>query len=101
MPKASNLTRLRISGHLPVLHAALSDGKYRALMRIIDNSMPKFDEPIEISSQSRASDKRESKKYRARSFSFGAQQALIAEGEMQETEDEEFEEAQEGLEVCI
>lgn len=43
IPKASDLTKTRVSGHLPVLHASLSDEKYKNLMRLIDIAIPKFD----------------------------------------------------------
>ncbi|KAK0609948.1 hypothetical protein B0T17DRAFT_501212 [Bombardia bombarda] len=43
LPKAPNLTKLRVSGHLPVLHASASDAKYKSLMRIIDVAIPKLD----------------------------------------------------------
>jgi vacuolar protein sorting-associated protein 13A/C len=48
IPKASDLTKTRISGHLPVLHASLSDEKYKNLMKLIDIAVPKFDtdEPL-------------------------------------------------------
>ncbi|KAH7149038.1 hypothetical protein B0J13DRAFT_620943 [Dactylonectria estremocensis] len=42
MPKAPNLTKLKVSGHLPMLHATVSDTKYKNLMRIIDVAIPKF-----------------------------------------------------------
>ncbi|CAG9988581.1 unnamed protein product [Clonostachys byssicola] len=42
MPKAPNLTKFKVSGHLPMLHATMSDSKYKNLMRIIDVSIPKF-----------------------------------------------------------
>ena len=42
IPKATDLTKTRISGHLPVLHASISDKKYKNLMRLIDISIPKF-----------------------------------------------------------
>ncbi|OAA57995.1 vacuolar protein sorting-associated protein vps13 [Niveomyces insectorum RCEF 264] len=42
LPKAPNLTRVKMSGHMPMLHAAMSDTKYKSLMRIIDVSIPKF-----------------------------------------------------------
>ena len=49
IPKASDLTKTRISGHLPVLHASISDRKYKNLMRLIDIAIPKFDddEPLD------------------------------------------------------
>ncbi|KAH7368024.1 vacuolar protein sorting-associated protein [Plectosphaerella cucumerina] len=42
LPKAPNLTKLKVSGHLPVLHVSVSDSKYKNLMRIIDVAIPKF-----------------------------------------------------------
>lgn len=43
LPKAPNLTKVKVSGHLPVLHVMASDAKYKTLMRIIDVAIPKFD----------------------------------------------------------
>ncbi|KAF2434405.1 vacuolar protein sorting-associated protein 13 [Tothia fuscella] len=45
VPKASDLTKFRVSGHLPVLRASISDQKYKSLMKLIDFAIPKFDEP--------------------------------------------------------
>ncbi|ATY65465.1 vacuolar sorting-associated vps13 [Cordyceps militaris] len=42
IPKAPNLTKLKVSGHLPLLHAMVSDSKYKNLMRIIDVAIPKL-----------------------------------------------------------
>lgn len=42
IPKATDLTKTRISGHLPVLHASISDKKYKNLMKLIDIAVPKF-----------------------------------------------------------
>ncbi|KAI5461965.1 vacuolar protein sorting-associated protein vps13 [Mariannaea sp. PMI_226] len=44
LPKAPNLTKFKISGHLPMLHATVSDSKYKNLMRIIDVAIPKFED---------------------------------------------------------
>ena len=44
VPKATDLTKTRISGNLPVLHASISDKKYKNLMRIIDVAVPNFEE---------------------------------------------------------
>ena len=44
VPTAVNLSRFIVSGTLPSLHVNLSDSKYKALMRLIDISIPKFDE---------------------------------------------------------
>ncbi|KJK94605.1 Vacuolar protein sorting-associated protein [Metarhizium anisopliae BRIP 53284] len=42
LPKAPNLTKLRVSGHLPMLHATVSDSKYKNLMKVIDAAIPKL-----------------------------------------------------------
>jgi vacuolar protein sorting-associated protein 13A/C len=42
VPKAPNLPKLKVSGHLPVLHATVSDKKYKSLMKIIDVAIPKL-----------------------------------------------------------
>jgi vacuolar protein sorting-associated protein 13A/C len=42
LPKAPNLTKLKVHGHLPMLHAAVSDSKYKTLMKIIEVAIPKF-----------------------------------------------------------
>ena len=49
IPKATDLTKTRISGHLPVLRASISDKKYKDLMKMIDIAIPKFatDEPLD------------------------------------------------------
>ncbi|KAF1991838.1 vacuolar protein sorting-associated protein 13 [Aulographum hederae CBS 113979] len=44
IPKASDLTKFRVSGHLPVLHASVSDAKYKSLMKLIEVAIPKFDD---------------------------------------------------------
>ncbi|KAI9741223.1 MAG: hypothetical protein M1834_002939 [Cirrosporium novae-zelandiae] len=43
IPKAADLTKTRVSGHLAVLHASISDKKYKNLMRLIDIAVPKFE----------------------------------------------------------
>lgn len=43
MPKATHLTKTRVSGHMPVLHASISDSKYKNLMKLIDIAIPKFE----------------------------------------------------------
>lgn len=44
VPKLTELTRTRISGHLPELHASMSDTKYKGLMKLIDIAIPRFDD---------------------------------------------------------
>jgi vacuolar protein sorting-associated protein 13A/C len=50
IPKTTELTKFRIKGHLPVLHVQFSDQKYKALMKILNFAVPKFNdaEPKEI-----------------------------------------------------
>ena len=43
MPKATDLTKTRVSGHMPELHASISDSKYKNLMKLIDIAIPKFE----------------------------------------------------------
>jgi len=42
VPKTADLTKFRITGHLPVLHASFSDAKYKSLMKLLDCAIPKF-----------------------------------------------------------
>jgi vacuolar protein sorting-associated protein 13A/C len=44
VPKVTQLTRTRISGHLPDLHASMSDTKYKGLMKLIEIAIPEFEE---------------------------------------------------------
>ena len=44
IPKAPNLAKVRISGNLPMLHASVSDLKYKSLMRLIDVAIPHLDD---------------------------------------------------------
>ena len=43
VPKAHDLTKFRIAGHLPVLHASVSDAKYKNLMKMLEVAIPKFE----------------------------------------------------------
>ena len=49
LPKAPNLTKFKIHGHLPMLHASVSDSKYKNLMKIIDVAIPKFEKEVQAS----------------------------------------------------
>lgn len=55
IPKAPNLTKLKVSGHLPLLHAMVSDSKYKNLMRIIDVAIPKLGDGVPQPQQAPAS----------------------------------------------
>ncbi|KAK8195152.1 uncharacterized protein BKA78DRAFT_351066 [Phyllosticta capitalensis] len=108
VPKASDLTKFRISGHLPVLHASVSDAKYKALMKLIDVAIPKFDdgqskkaisnEPSHLQLPE-SKDRRESKvgPERPKSFKFNSQdRELIMSESNSEADNEEFQDASEG-----
>ncbi|PWZ02331.1 hypothetical protein BCV70DRAFT_172197 [Testicularia cyperi] len=44
LPSAPNLTKFKMTGHLPTLRVNFSDRKYKTLMRIIDVAIPNFDD---------------------------------------------------------
>lgn len=44
VPTAYSLARFKVSGTLPTLNVNLSDTKYKALMRLVDVCIPKFDD---------------------------------------------------------
>ncbi|KMU76460.1 VPS13 protein [Coccidioides immitis RMSCC 3703] len=50
VPKSTDLTRTRLSGRLPELHASMSDTKYKHLMKLIDIAIPHFDDDSEADS---------------------------------------------------
>lgn len=60
LPKATDLTRTRISGHLPVLHASISDKKYKNLMKLIDIAIPNFEDEELLNSETPAAANRKS-----------------------------------------
>ncbi|EJT79394.1 vacuolar protein sorting-associated protein 13 [Gaeumannomyces tritici R3-111a-1] len=112
MPKAPNLTRVKISGHMPVLHAVASDTKYKNLMQIINVAVPKLgDEPQAAHSETEMRPKRPRllsnlssrsaiRKSRARSsshlISFApTQQAAIVLSDAGD-DDDEFQDASDG-----
>lgn len=94
IPKASDLTKTRVSGHLPVLHASISDKKYKNLMKLIDIAVPKF-ESDDGSSESKPGDASKKQapavgqsradealgRSRSKSVSIPAQKDLVVEDE--------------------
>ncbi|CAG7920566.1 unnamed protein product [Penicillium olsonii] len=54
VPKVTQLTRTRISGHLPELHASMSDTKYKGLMKLIDIAIPQFDNKSDAAAKEEA-----------------------------------------------
>lgn len=59
VPSVTQLTRTRISGHLPELHASISDTKYKGLMKLIDIAIPEFDKEKSASDSVTAAAKEE------------------------------------------
>ncbi|KAL9128311.1 MAG: hypothetical protein Q9217_002989 [Psora testacea] len=57
IPKATDLTKTRISGHLPVLHASISDKKYKNLMKLVDIAIPKFNTDESLDGRTKAPSK--------------------------------------------
>ncbi|ETS80937.1 hypothetical protein PFICI_08466 [Pestalotiopsis fici W106-1] len=107
LPKAPNLTKMKISGHMPVLHATVSDTKYKSLMKLIDVAIPKFGgdtqqsqiqqqqtkRPRLLSSASGRSYKSHRRKSSANLFAT-QQTAVILNDE--DDDDDDFEDASEG-----
>ncbi|PNY25073.1 Vacuolar protein sorting-associated protein 13 [Tolypocladium capitatum] len=114
LPKAPNLTKLKVSGHLPMLHATVSDSKYRNLMKIIDAAIPKIrkqgqlepasqDQPkqsprpqlvVSASNESRRKSQRERRQSSA--FPFMQPQTAVILNDMDD-EDDDFEDATDGV----
>jgi vacuolar protein sorting-associated protein 13A/C len=108
VPKASDLTKFRISGNLPILHASMSDTKYKNLMKLIDVAVPKFDSDqsskevatgaqgpsnLKPTTPGRASEDPLGRP-RSKSFQFAAQEhELIMEEEGDDDKNEKFEDA--------
>ncbi|KAH8596858.1 putative vacuolar protein sorting-associated protein 13 [Bisporella sp. PMI_857] len=101
IPKAPNLPKVRVSGTLPVLHALVSDQKYKSLMKIINVAISAFDndelpaqaiqtkkkqieKPRPLSSISTKSDKTRDRTA-STSFQFSTQEAII----LQESDDDD------------
>lgn len=112
IPKAPNLTKVRVSGRLPVLHASASDKKYKSLMSIINSAIPNLNAE-ELPAQTLAKSRRasnlslraspSSKQLRERaqstSFNFSRQEAIILQDESSDDDDDdEFEDAPDGKE---
>ncbi|SPJ86701.1 related to vacuolar protein sorting-associated protein VPS13 [Fusarium torulosum] len=110
LPKAPNLTKFKVSGHLPMLHATVSDTKYKNLMKVIDVAIPKFsgssakmmEEHKEMSrprlkSNSSNRSRRKSQRERRQStpFPFMQSETAVVLDDMDE-DDDDFEDAHDG-----
>ncbi|KAJ5899161.1 hypothetical protein N7495_003905 [Penicillium taxi] len=86
VPKVTQLTRTRISGNLPELHASMSDTKYKGLMKLIDIAIPQFDNSKNSSDPVATADgDKTAITTRARSASFqpAAQRDLVVDDELE------------------
>lgn len=54
MPSVANLARFKISGKLPTLQLNFSDTKYKSVLRLVDVTIPKFDDEIHPATDSTA-----------------------------------------------
>lgn len=103
VPKGTELTKFRVTGNLPVLHASISDSKYKNLMRLLEVAIPKFDDQGDVKQDevqaATKSDLRPATatgeapdiptRNRSKSFQFSAQQYEL----VLEEEEEEFKQA--------
>lgn len=103
IPKATDLTKTRISGHMPVLHASISDSKYKNLMKLIDIAIPKFETddsldggrtkgPVKGQEEAPAFDARADDivgRPRSKSLSAQAQQDLVVEDDSEDEDDQD------------
>ncbi|ERT03326.1 hypothetical protein HMPREF1624_01637 [Sporothrix schenckii ATCC 58251] len=124
LPRAPNLTRVKVSGHMPMLHAAVSDTKYKSLMRIIDVAIPRFDDEAEgaaalpgtgidgaqdtrptkkgrprlLSSASSASNKRSSQRPTSQllSLTIPEETAIVLDDDNDDDDDDSFQDADSG-----
>ncbi|KAL4821832.1 hypothetical protein BDW67DRAFT_149625 [Aspergillus spinulosporus] len=90
VPKLTELTRTRISGHLPELHASMSDTKYKGLMKLIDIAIPRFDDEAQDTISPKNKEGTSINNTRARSSSFqpiGQRELPVVDEEESDIED--------------
>ncbi|KAL4752965.1 hypothetical protein BDW72DRAFT_191535 [Aspergillus terricola var. indicus] len=90
VPKLTELTRTRISGHLPELHASMSDTKYKGLMKLIDIAIPRFDDEAQDTNPPKNMEGTSINNTRARSSSFqpiGQRELPVVDEEESDIED--------------
>ncbi|AEO58474.1 hypothetical protein MYCTH_2305828 [Thermothelomyces thermophilus ATCC 42464] len=114
LPKAPNLTKLKVSGHMPMLQVSASDAKYKALMRIIDVAIPRLGgdqtqppqghitapgRPRAESTTSLQSRRRSDRRLSQLGLPFATQQqeAIVIDDDELDDEDDKFEDAKDGF----
>lgn len=109
VPKGTELTKFRITGKLPVLHASISDSKYKNLMQLLDVAIPKFDDD-NVSKRPTTTPTKDSiagqpsgagtimpTRTRSKSFQFSSQEhELIMEEDAEEFRDAKFHQSNTG-----
>lgn len=111
LPKAPNLTKFKVHGNMPILHAAVSDTKYKNLMRIIEVAIPKFGDKHQLEPATRDDEmpsrpelvtvasnrsRRKSVKERQSDVLFLQSHTAVLLDDMDDDEDDSFEDAQDG-----
>lgn len=110
VPQASDFPRLRISGHLPLLHVSASDKKYKSLMRLVavvvgnDDTLKEqasvaVDAAPAIDRSSSALSKKPSHvrdRAASQSFQFATQEAIILQDDSSDDDEAEFQDAPDG-----
>ncbi|KAK3299597.1 uncharacterized protein B0H64DRAFT_389102 [Chaetomium fimeti] len=111
LPKAPNLTKFKVSGHMPVLQVSASDSKYKTMMRIIDVAIPKLggdqDQPSRAGTQpkrprvesnaSSGSRRQSARRISTQLLPFKThQEAIIIDDDDDLDDDDEFEDAKDG-----
>ena len=90
VPQSTDLTRTRLSGHLPELHASMSDMKYKNLMRLIDIAIPRFGDQEDIPQETApAPASKEAKEHDTRARSQSLQLARVEAPVLDEDSDTE------------
>ncbi|KAI9686492.1 MAG: hypothetical protein M1822_003503 [Bathelium mastoideum] len=102
IPKAADLTKFRISGHLPVLHASVSDAKYKSLMKLLDVAIPKFETDHSASTEDTKTvskttnvdpSKEQTQRARSKSFQLAEQKKKLIVEEDGDDETEKFQDS--------
>lgn len=105
-PKDPSITKFKMTGHLPVLYASMSDTKYKAMMKIIDGAIPNFGDVRSGNVGTTREDANRQSKHvhekfqRPTAFQFSGQKELLLDDHEDHEDDGEdtFQEAPDGTE---
>lgn len=112
LPKAPNLTKLKVHGNMPMLQVAVSDSKYKNLMRVIEVAVPKFSKLNQIEPAAKGADKqsrprvgtdassrsrrKSQREHRPSDALFLQSHTAVVLDDMDDDDDDDFEDAQDG-----